>query len=201
MIRYTNSIEKLEQNDIKTWQTDEFTKRDVFSLEADTEDSPEKETTDDFDMGDDMGSDENDWGNEGDWGDEGGDDFGGGDFGGGSDTSSSGGGDDGVGVHKLDINKGSSLNTFTQINQKQYLIKELNNLYDSINNTIDQYNSMFADWSELDQLRDLAEIVGKERNAFIMQQNPENIIKLRLYQRQYDTLVRKIAALTIESSK
>jgi hypothetical protein len=60
---------------------------------------------------------------------------------------------------------------------------------------------MFADWSELDQLRDLAEIVGKERNAFIMQQNPENIIKLRLYQRQYDTLVRKIAALTIESSK
>ena len=127
-----------------------------------------------------------------------------GDFGDGDMDSSDGGSDgsDGAsGVDDLEKNRGSSLNPFTQIYQKNYLIGELNELSDSIQHTITEYNSMYADWSELIQLRELKSMLDEERNSFIMQQNPENLIKLRLYQQQYETIVKKLSSMISDKAK
>lgn len=127
-----------------------------------------------------------------------------GDFGEGDIDSSDGGsnGSDGVsGVDDLEKNRGSSLNPFTQIYQKNYLIGELNELSDSIQHTITEYNNMYADWSELIQLRELKSMLDEERNSFIMQQNPENLIKLRLYQQQYETIVKKLSSMISDKAK
>lgn len=127
-----------------------------------------------------------------------------GDFGDGDMDSSDGGSDgsDGAsGVDDLEKNRGSSLNPFTQIYQKNYLIGELNELSDSIQHTITEYNNMYADWSELIQLRELKSMLDEERNSFIMQQNPENLIKLRLYQQQYETIVKKLSSMISDKAK
>ena len=127
-----------------------------------------------------------------------------GDFGG-DDMGSSDGGSDGsdgaTGVDDLEKNRGSSLNPFTQIYQKNYLIGELNELSDSIQHTITEYNNMYADWSELNQLRELKSMLDEERNSLIMQQNPENLIKLRLYQQQYETIVKKLSSMISDKAK
>ena len=124
---------------------------------------------------------------------------------GGDDMDSSDGGSDGsdgaTGVDDLEKNRGSSLNPFTQIYQKNYLIGELNELSDSIQHTITEYNNMYADWSELIQLRELKSMLDEERNSFIMQQNPENLIKLRLYMKQYETIVKKLSSMISDKAK
>ena len=124
---------------------------------------------------------------------------------GGDDMDSSDGGSDGSdgngGVDDLEKNRGSSLNPFTQINQKNYCIGELNELSDSIQHTITEYNNMYADWSELTQLRELKSMLDEERNSFIMQQNPENLIKLRLYEQQYETIVKKLSSMISDKAK
>lgn len=129
-------------------------------------------------------------------GDSGGGDFGGGDEGGGDDGfGDSGDGDSGgsEGTDVLDSNKGSSLNPFTQINQKLYLLETLNGLRSSVKSAVDQYKAQYAEWSEVKQLAELADILDDERRSFIMQQNPENMIKLGLYHEQYDRLVQNIS--------
>lgn len=140
---------------------------------------------------------------------DGGDDMGGGDGGDFGDDSGDGGwGDDGSGdgdengdsedggknkVDVFDPNKGSSMNPFTQINQKLYQLETLNELRLSIKKTIDLYSAQYADWSEVCQLKELSEILDEERKSFMMQQNPENLMKLGLYRDQYDRLVQNIS--------
>ena len=124
-----------------------------------------------------------------------------GDFGDGDMDSSDGGSDGNKGVDEIEKNRGSSLNPFTQINQKNYCIGELNELSNSIQHTITEYNNMYADWSELIQLRELKSMLDEERNSFIMQQNPENLIKLRLYQQQYETIVKKLSSMISDKAK
>jgi hypothetical protein len=51
----------------------------------------------------------------------------------------------------------------------------------------------YADWSEVIQLKDLADIIDEEKRSFMMQQNPENDIKLGLYFEQYKILVQNIS--------
>ena len=119
----------------------------------------------------------------------------------GSDDMTGGGDGSAGGVDDLDLNKGSSLNTFTQVNQKLYHIQELNKLLKSIRNTISRYNDIYVDWSELNQLKSLADIVDEERGSFVMQENPENLIKLRLYQEQYALIVKKISSMINEKAK
>lgn len=119
----------------------------------------------------------------------------------GSDDMTGGGTGSAGGVDDLDLNKGSSLNTFTQVNQKLYHIQELNKLLKSIRNTISRYNDIYVDWSELNQLKSLATIVDEERGSFVMQENPENLIKLRLYQEQYAIIVKKISNMINEKAK
>ena len=109
-----------------------------------------------------------------------------------SNDSTSDSGDKG-GLNSLDNNKGSSLNPFTQINQKTYHIDRLNELLNSIRHSIDLYNVNYADWSEVNQLKELCSIVADEQKSFVMQQNPENLIKLGLYYEQYDTIVQNIS--------
>lgn len=140
---------------------------------------------------------------------DGGDDMGGGDGGDFGDDSGDGGwGDDGSGdgdengdsedggknkVDVFDPNKGSSMNPFTQINQKLYQLETLNELRLSIKKTIELYSAQYSDWSEVCQLKELSEILDEERKSFMMQQNPENLMKLGLYRDQYDRLVQNIS--------
>ena len=119
----------------------------------------------------------------------------------GSDDMTGGGNGSAGGVDDLDLNKGSSLNAFTQVNQKLYHIQELNKLLKSIRKTISRYNDIYVDWSELNQLKSLADIVDEERGSFVMQENPENLIKLRLYQEQYALIVKKISSMINEKAK
>ena len=193
-----NSIEsledkKIEQNDIIHQDYEQSLEEETFE-EAAKEDSSNGDSNDDSlgDMGDDMDSLDSQM--------DGMDD---GDFGEGDMDSSDGGSDesDGNGVDELEKNRGSSLNPFTQINQKNYCIGELNELSNSIQHTITEYNNMYADWSELNQLRELKSMLDEERNSLIMQQNPENLIKLRLYQQQYETIVKKLSSMISDKAK
>lgn len=189
-----------EQKNINTEEdiTDDFSFESSFvqSLEDDEGGNDEdalNEADDDFgDSMDDMGGDD-------DFGGDGGDDFGGGD----DDSGGGTGGNNGSagGVDDLDLNKGSSLNAYTQVNQKLYHIAQLNKLLGSIKTTISRYNDLYTDWSELNQLKDLADIVDEERNSFVMQENPENLIKLRLYQEQYANIVNRLAILIEKKAK
>ena len=132
-------------------------------------------------------------GDDGGWGDDsGGDDGWGEDTGDGGDGSGDGDGES-SGIDVIDNNKGSSLNPFTQINHKIYTLDTLNALSNSIKNSLDLYNDRYADWSEVIQLNDLSEIVDEEKRSFMMQQNPENDIKLGLYLEQYKTIVQNIS--------
>lgn len=179
----------IEQNSIIT--------PDEYSFEAEGDDSSFEEAADESSNNDDQNGDGSE--NAPDF--EGTDDFGDGsddldgnseegdDFSEGEDDSN-GDGDDSNGLNDLDI-RGSSLNPYTQINQKMFYVNKLNELYDSILNTIDKYNAQYADRYEIGQLRELSKIVDDERNAFMMQQNPENFIKLRLYYKRYEEIVQK----------
>ena len=191
-----NSIEsledkKIEQNDIIHQEYEQSLEEETFE-DAANEESSGGDSGDDGlgDMEDDMDSLDSQM-----------DD---GDFGG-DDMDSSDGGSDGsdgaTGVDDLEKNRGSSLNPFTQIYQKNYLIGELNELSDSIQHTITEYNNMYADWSELTRLRELKSMLDEERNSFIMQQNPENLIKLRLYMKQYETIVKKLSSMISDKAK
>ena len=189
----TESLEdkKIEQNDIIHQEYEQSLEEETFE-DAANEESSGGDSGDDGlgDMEDDMDSLDSQM-----------DD---GDFGG-DDMDSSDGGSDGsdgaTGVDDLEKNRGSSLNPFTQIYQKNYLIGELNELSDSIQHTITEYNNMYADWSELTQLRELKSMLDEERNSFIMQQNPENLIKLRLYMKQYETIVKKLSSMISDKAK
>ena len=192
----TESLEdkKIEQNDIIHQDYEQSLEEETFE-DAANEDSSGGNSGDDGlgDMEDEMDSLDSQMDSMDD-----------GDFGG-DDMDSSDGGSDGsdgaTGVDDLEKNRGSSLNPFTQINQKNYLIGELNELSDSIQHTITEYNNMYADWSELTQLRELKSMLDEERNSFIMQQNPENLIKLRLYQQQYETIVKKLSSMISDKAK
>lgn len=187
-----------EQKNIKSDEEYELSDEDlsfessfVQSVEDDGEE--DGDFSDDFDDLDDQmdegGDDSFDDGGGDDWGDDGDSDGGTG-----GNTGSAGGVDD------LDLNNGSSLNAFTQVNQKLYLIDELNKLITSIKNTISRFNDLYTDWSELNQLKDLAEILEEERGSFVMQENPENLIKLRLYQEQYAKIVKRLSVLIKEKA-
>ena len=192
----TESLEdkKIEQNDIIHQDYEQSLEEETFA-DAANEDSSNNNSNDDGlgDMEDEMDSLDSQMDSMDD-----------GDFGG-DDMDSSDGGSDGsdgaTGVDDLEKNRGSSLNPFTQIYQKNYLIGELNELSDSIQHTITEYNNMYADWSELIQLRELKSMLDEERNSFIMQQNPENLIKLRLYQQQYETIVKKLSSMISDKAK
>ena len=195
----TNSIESLEDKKIE--QNDIIHQDYEQSLEDETfEDAANENSSGGDSGGDGLGDLEDDM----DSLDSQMDSMDDGDFGG-DDMDSSDGGSDGSdgdkGVDELEKNRGSSLNPFTQINQKNYCIGELNELSNSIQHTITEYNNMYADWSELIQLRELKSMLDEERNSFIMQQNPENLIKLRLYQQQYETIVKKLSSMISDKAK
>jgi hypothetical protein len=192
----TESLEdkKIEQNDIIHQDYEQSLEDDESFENAANEDSSGGGGDDLGDMEDEMDSLDSQM-----------DNMDSGDFGDGGNMDSSDGGSDGSdgngGVDDLEKNRGSSLNPFTQINQKNYLIGELNELSDSIQHTITEYNNMYADWSELIQLRELKSMLDEERNSFIMQQNPENLIKLRLYMKQYETIVKKLSSMISDKAK
>ena len=198
-----NSIEEqkniIKSNEYELSEEDfSFESSFVQSVEEDGDPDSFEEAADDSGGDDDFGDD--------DFGDEGGDDsfgddIGGSDDGGGDDSQTGGGNGSAGGVDDLDLNTGSSLNTFTQINQKIYIIDSLNKLLNSIQDTINRYNDIYTDWSELNQLKSLAEIVDEERNSFMMQENPENLIKLRLYQEQYAKIVNRLSVLIKQKAK
>lgn len=192
-----NSIEsledkKIEQNDIIHHDYEQSLEDETFE-DAANQDSSVGDSGDDGlgDMEDEMDSLDSQMDN-GDFGEDDMDS---------SDDGGSDGSDGDKGVDELEKNRGSSLNPFTQINQKNYCIGELNELSDSIQHTITEYNNMYADWSELIQLRELKSMLDEERNSFIMQQNPENLIKLRLYMKQYETIVKKLSSMISDKAK
>ena len=181
--------EKYEQNHIIS------TENDDFSFEADddesfaeaAEESPNGDNSEndsssddiDFDASDDMDMDggDMDMGADGDSMD---------------DSGNESGNDGDGGIDVIDNNKGSSLNPYTQINQKRWAIDTLNELSKTIQNALDLYNPRYADWSEVDQLKQLGKMVEDEKRSFIMQQNPENLINVGLYYEACDVIVQKI---------
>lgn len=188
-------LQKIYEEQTNVLNRDDFSFESSFVQSAEAEEDEEMDSMDegfdDFDSmdessGDDFGDDMG--------GDSGFEESGSSDMTGGG-TGSAGGVDD------LDLNKGSSLNAFTQVNQKLYHIQELNKLLKSIRNTINRYNDIYVDWSELNQLKSLANIIDEERGSFVMQENPENLIKLRLYQEQYALIVKKISSMIEEKAK
>lgn len=188
-------LQKIYEEQTNVLNRDDFSFESSFVQSVEAEEDEEMDSMDegfdDFDSVDDSmdsGSGD-DMGGDGGFEDSGSDDMTGGG------TGSAGGVDD------LDLNKGSSLNAFTQVNQKLYHIQELNKLLKSIRNTISRYNDIYVDWSELNQLKSLADIVDEERGSFVMQENPENLIKLRLYQEQYALIVKKISSMINEKAK
>ena len=184
----------IEQNDIISRNNNDFSLEDDDAGDFESSADESSGGSDEFGGADDGSSDSSDDMNFDDSGDsdhsdmsfdESGDDSE-------SNGSTSDDGDKG-GLNSLDNNKGSSLNPFTQINQKTYHIDRLNELLNSIRHSIDLYNVNYADWSEVNQLKELCSIVADEQKSFVMQQNPENLIKLGLYYEQYDTIVQNIS--------
>lgn len=191
--------EKIEQNNIISRDTSLFSIEDDEGgsfEEAASEDSSSSDMSDSGAEEPDMPSMNDDGGyDEGGGGDDGGYDSGG-DDGDWDDSGDEGGDSEGEGKNKVDVfdpNKGSSMNPFTQINQKLYQLETLNELRLSIKKSIDLYNTHYADWSEVCQLKELGKILDEERKSFMMQQNPENLMKLGLYYDQYDRLVQNIS--------
>lgn len=159
------------------------------SGDADNEDtdfggSEDMPSFDDSESGDDMGDSDDFGGDSGDGGDGGDDDS----------SSGSGNSEDNTGMDDIDKSSGSSLNPFTQINQKMYLMDQMNLLYTSISNAIQKYTINYSETVELQQLHELLDIVGDERDSFIMQENPENMIKLELYMKQYEIIIRNLTS-------
>lgn len=189
------SKENLEQNSINN-----SSHGYDFSLEADDDGGSFEEAADEGDSSDESGDeppqmddmpDMDSMDSGGDMSDDSGD-MSGDDSGGGDDYSSNDSSEDDSGIDEIDNNKGSSLNPYTQINQKQYCIDRLNELEKSVNGALETYSSQFADWSEVDQLRELLTIIREQKRSFIMQQNPENLIKIGLYYDIYDKIVQNL---------
>lgn len=190
------SKENLEQNSINNSSNGY-----EFSLEADDDGGSFEEAADEGGDSDESGDeppqmddmpDIDSMDSDGDMSDDSGD-MSGGDSGG-DDYSSDDSSEDDGGIDEIDNNKGSTLNPYTQINQKQYCIDGLNELEKSVNGALETYSSQFADWSEVDQLRELLTIIREQKRSFIMQQNPENLIKIGLYYDVYDKIVQNLVA-------
>ena len=188
------SKENLEQNSINNSSNGY-----EFSLEADDDGGSFEEAADEGGDSDESGDeppqmddmpDIDSMDSDGDMSDDSGD-MSGGDSGG-DDYSSDDSSEDDGGIDEIDNNKGSTLNPYTQINQKQYCIDGLNELEKSVNGALETYSSQFADWSEVDQLRELLTIIREQKRSFIMQQNPENLIKIGLYYDVYDKIVQNL---------
>lgn len=200
-----SSVGKIEQNSIKTeLSTEADDEMGDFEAAADessgsndsggsdsgaTENSSDNEDTD-FGGSDDMPSFDDEPGSDADSG--GGDDFGGDSDEDPSDNDKTGNNETDTSINDIDKNVGSSLNPFTQVNQKMYLMDQMNLLYSSISNAIEKYTISYSETVELQQLRELLSIVGDERDSFIMQQNPENMLKYELYMRQYELIIRNL---------
>lgn len=197
-----SSGEKIEQNSIKLEQSlEEDDSAGDFEAAADDQSSNNDENSDDSDT-DFGGSDEMPSFDE-----ESGDDF---DDGGSDDSGDSGDGEaasdnDSIGnnetdtsIDEIDKSSGSSLNPFTQVNQKMYLMDQMNLLYSSISNAIEKYTISYSETVELQQLRELLNIVSDERDSFIMQENPENIMKYKLYVKQYEIIIKNLTNKTKE---
>ena len=188
-------LQKIYEEQTNVLNRDDFSFESSFVQSVEAEEDEEMDSMDEgFDDFDSM-DDSMDSGSGDDMGGDGGFEESG------SDDMTGGGNGSAGGVDDLDLNKGSSLNAFTQVNQKLYHIQELNKLLKSIRNTINRYNDIYVDWSELNQLKSLANIVDEERGSFVMQENPENLIKLRLYQEQYAIIVKKISNMINEKAK
>ena len=189
-------LQKIYEEQTNVLNRDDFSFESSFVQSVEAEEDEEMNSMDEgFDDFDSMEDSMSDGGSGDDMGGDGGFEESG------SDDMTGGGDGSAGGVDDLDLNKGSSLNTFTQVNQKLYHIQELNKLLKSIRNTISRYNDIYVDWSELNQLKSLADIVDEERGSFVMQENPENLIKLRLYQEQYALIVKKISSMINEKAK
>lgn len=199
-----SSEEKIEQNSIKLDQSleadDESGDFEAAADESESSDNSEDNNTADGDVNsddkdtdfggsDDMPSFDDESGSSDAGGD--GDDFGGDDKAS-ADNDATGNNETDTGVDEIDKSAGSSLNPFTQVNQKMYLMDQMNLLYSSISNAIEKYTIMYSETVELQQLRELLNIVGNERDSFIMQENPENIIKYELYMKQYELIIRNL---------
>ena len=188
------SKENLEQNSINNSSNGYD-----FSLEADDDGGSFEEAADEGGNSDESGDeppqmddmpDMDSMDSDGDMSDDSGD-MSGGDSGG-DDYSSDDSSEDDGGIDEIDNNKGSTLNPYTQINQKQYCIDGLNELEKSVDGALETYSSQYADWSEVDQLRELLTIIREQKRSFIMQQNPENLIKIGLYYDVYDKIVQNL---------
>ena len=197
-----SSGEKIEQNSIKLEQSlEEDDSAGDFEAAADDQSSNNDENSDDSytDFG---GSDEMpsfDEGSGDDFDDSGSDDSGdGGDGGAASNNDSTGNNESDTSIDEIDKSSGSSLNPFTQVNQKMYLMDQMNLLYSSISNAIEKYTISYSETVELQQLRELLNIVGDERDSFIMQENPENIMKYKLYLKQYEIIIKNLTNKTKE---
>ena len=172
-----------------------------FEASADDQSSNNDENSDDSDT-DFGGSDEMpsfDEGSGDDFDDSGSDDSGdSGDGEAASDNDSTGNNETDTSIDEIDKSSGSSLNPFTQVNQKMYLMDQMNLLYSSISNAIEKYTISYSETVELQQLRELLNIVSDERDSFIMQENPENIMKYKLYVKQYEIIIKNLTNKTKE---
>lgn len=197
-----SSGEKIEQNSIKLEQSlEEDDSVGDFEAAADDQSSNNDENSDDSDT-DFGGSDEMqsfDDGSGDDFDDSGSDDSGdSGDGEAASDNDSIGNNETDTSIDEIDKSSGSSLNPFTQVNQKMYLMDQMNLLYSSISNAIEKYTISYSETVELQQLRELLNIVSDERDSFIMQENPENIMKYKLYVKQYEIIIKNLTNKTKE---
>lgn len=197
-----SSGEKIEQNSIKLEQSlEEDDSAGDFEAAADDQSSNNDENSDDSDT-DFGGSDEMpsfDEGSGDDFDDSSSDDSGdSGDGEAASDNDSTGNNETDTSIDEIDKSSGSSLNPFTQVNQKMYLMDQMNLLYSSISNAIEKYTISYSETVELQQLRELLNIVSDERDSFIMQENPENIMKYKLYVKQYEIIIKNLTNKTKE---
>ena len=195
-----SSGEKIEQNSIKLEQSlEEDDSTGDFEASADDQSSNNDENSDDSDT-DFGGSDEMPSFDEGSGDDSGGSDDSGdsGDDEAASDNDSTGNNETDTSIDEIDKSSGSSLNPFTQVNQKMYLMDQMNLLYSSISNAIEKYTISYSETVELQQLRELLNIVSDERDSFIMQENPENIMKYKLYVKQYEIIIKNLTNKTKE---
>lgn len=197
-----SSGEKIEQNSIKLEQSlEEDDSTGDFEASADDQSSNNDENSDDSDT-DFGGSDEMpsfDEGSGDDFDDSSSDDSGdSGDGEAASDNDSTGNNETDTSIDEIDKSSGSSLNPFTQVNQKMYLMDQMNLLYSSISNAIEKYTISYSETVELQQLRELLNIVSDERDSFIMQENPENIMKYKLYVKQYEIIIKNLTNKTKE---
>lgn len=194
-----SSEEKIEQNSIKLEQSlEEDDSAGDFEAAADEQSSNNDESSSDNDTdfggSDEMPSFDDESGDDFDSGDSGSDDFGGegDDDSSASDNGTTGNNETDTSIDEIDKSTGSSLNPFTQVNQKMYLMDQMNLLYSSIANAIEKYTISYSETVELQQLRELLNIVSDERDSFIMQENPENIIKYKLYVKQYELIIKNL---------